>query len=95
MSRQNPSVAVIRQEFRVRGHPIGLEKAEELRAVLEKAGTVTGLSPRDVLEITAINAKGGALDRLFVMVSLELGDNIDKKTARSGQKELREGKKGV
>ncbi len=95
MSRQNPSVAVIRQEFRVRGYPIGLEKAEELSAVLEKAGTVTGLSPRDVLEITAINAKGGALDRLFVMVSLELGDNIDKKATRSRQKELREGKKGV
>ena len=69
--RNNPSVAVIRQEFRVRGHPIGLEKAEEVRAVLEKAGTVTGLSPRDVLEITAINAKGGALDRLFIMVNID------------------------
>ena len=74
MSRQSPSIAVIRREFKMRGYSIGLEKAEEVRAVLEKAGRVTGLNPRDVLEITAINAKQGALDRLFVMVNLDLGD---------------------
>lgn len=78
--RHNPSIATIRQEFRIRGHPIGLEKAEEVQGVLEKAGGLTGLSPRDVLEITAINAKSGALDRLLILV----GDDVAEETARSG-----------
>lgn len=69
--RHNPSVATIRQEFRIRGHPIGLEKAEEIQGILEKAGGLTGLSPWDVLEITAINAKSGALDRLLILVGDE------------------------
>ena len=68
MSRNSPSVDTIRREFRTYGYPIGLEKAEELQGVLGRAGMLTGLSARDVLEITAVNAKDGALERLLVML---------------------------
>ncbi len=69
--RNKPSVGVIQREFKMYGHPIGLEKAEEVQAMLEKAALVTGQNERDVLETLAVNAKSGALDRLSVMVGDE------------------------
>ena len=74
MSRNEPSIETIRREFRIHGYPIGLEKAEELQGVLGRAGRLTGLSARDVLEITAVNAKDGALERLLVMLGGEGGE---------------------
>ena len=71
MSRNEPSIETIRREFRAYGHPIGKEKAGELSRVLERAGMLTGLSARDVLEITAVNAGSGSLERLFVMLGGE------------------------
>ncbi len=68
MSRNSPSVRTIRQEFKVRGHPIGLEKAEEVQAALPKAALVTGMSERDALEVLAASAGGGALERLSVIM---------------------------
>ena len=73
MSRNEPSIETIRREFRIHGHPIGKEKAEKLQGVLERAGRLAGLSARDVLEITAVNAGSGALERLFVMLGGEDG----------------------
>ena len=70
MSRDKPSVRVIRQQFRVHGHPIGLEKAEEIKRVLERVGSVTGMSERDVLDVLAVNANDGSLDRLDVMLGV-------------------------
>ena len=70
----NISIAEIRRMFRQYGHPVDLRIAEKVSLALGPASIATGWSRKDCLEVTAINARDGAIDRLLVLLNEEIDE---------------------